>query len=95
MSVSKRKLTKLNGLVFSAKIKYLDGKVTNRRSHSKRKIYNFLPKDPTGINWIYINVTYKPGIYNDGKYLSNQLDEMMNAWLIFTEEDLIKDALTY
>ena len=89
----KGRFLKQRGLQFYAKIKYLDGKVTSRRSSIKRKITTFLPHDSNEIKWIYIKVAYKPNMINEGKYLAKDFDEMWKAWNCFTEEDLIKDVI--
>jgi hypothetical protein len=83
------------GLSFSVKIKKLDGKVISRRSSIKMKVFNFLKAGGNEFKWIYLCVTYKPGIYNEGKYYPKDKHEILNAWQSFTEEDLIMEALTY
>lgn len=83
------------GLSFFVKIKKLDGKVISRRSPQKKKISIFLEANRNEYAWIYILVTYKPGIFNEGKYYPQDDHEVMNAWRSFTEEDLIKEALAY
>ena len=93
--VKKGKFLRKLGLSFYAKIEDSNGLVTIRLSSIKRKIFNFLTKAPVRFKSIYLRVTYKPGIINEGKYKSDQIDEMWNAWRSFTDEGLIKDALTY
>lgn len=64
--MSKRYIEK-NGLVFYYKnYKKNDWKVISRRSSKKIKIYNFPQANSARFKSIYIRVTYKRGIYNDG-----------------------------
>ena len=89
----KGKFHRAKGLSFYAKIKYLDGRVSIRLSPLKKKIFHFLPNEPVGIKWIYIRVTYKPRVINEGKYYAKDIDEMWKAWSCFTEEDYIKEVI--
>jgi hypothetical protein len=89
-----KRFTRKTGLSFFVKIKKLDGRVVSRRSPAKRKVYNFLQAGSAKFKWIYLKVTYKPGLANEGKYSFDQKHELLNAWQCFTEENLIKDVIT-
>lgn len=81
------------GLRFYAKIKLLDGKVLTLHSCKKMRVSSFVQANSAEFKYIYIKVTYKEGIYNDGKYYTHQLNELWNAWKCFTEETFIKEVL--
>jgi len=93
--LKKRKTITGAGLSFFCRIKLINGEVVSRRSPIKLKVFNFIQARKTKFKTIYLLVTYKKGIYNDGFYRQNQYDEFLKAWQSFTEENLIKDALTY
>lgn len=94
MKGSKTKMSRILGLLFYAKITFLDGKVVDKHSHSKKAICLFINREiRSKFKSIYIKVIYKKGIYNDGKYLAKDIDEMWKAWRAFIEEDLIRDAI--
>ena len=88
-----KKFTRKTGLSFYTKIKLLDGKVISRRSPKKTMIYNFLKANKNQFKWVYIKVTYKPKIYNDGKYKTGEWEELMRAWKTFTEESFIREVI--
>lgn len=88
-----KKRIKQKGLSFYLKIKLLDGKVISRRSPIKRKILLFSKAGINEFKWIYLRVTYKPSIYNDGKYYT--YEDFLNAWKSFTAEKLINEAINY
>jgi len=91
----KTKKIRQNGLSFYVKIKFLDGKVISRRSPIKMRVWNFLQASLNEFKSIYLCITYKKGIINEGKYKFEEKHELINAWKSFTEEDLIREALTY
>ena len=89
MRITKKKLS------FYVKIKKINGEVISRRSPYKTRVLNFIKATSFKFQWIYLLVTYKRGLFNDGKYYQNQKNELMNAWQSFTDEDLIRDVLSY
>jgi hypothetical protein len=89
----KNRFTKSSELRFYAKVKKLDGTIKIKVSPRKAKIALFLNRHSDKFKYIYLRVTYKKGITNEGKYFN--YPEVKNAWLAFTDEDLIKEALNY
>jgi len=61
----------------------------------KRKVLIFLKAVKNEFKWVYLSVVYKKGIMNEGKYYWEERHEIFNAWQSFTDEDLIREALTY
>ena len=90
-----KRFARQKGLSFYVVIKKPNGKVLSRLSPQKSKVSRFLQANWENYAQIYLKVTYKPGIINEGVYLPKDKHEVMNAWNSFTSEDLIKDALTY
>lgn len=95
MSMPKiKRFTRKKGLSFYVSIKKLNGKVIKRQSPIKMKVFYFLQANSEKYARIFIRITYKPGLVNEGEYTFDQKNEMINAWQSFTDEDLIKDAIT-
>ena len=78
---------------FVIKITKPSGVVLRRHSSFKRRTLSFCQRKFSPGDSIHLMVIYKPGIHNEGVY--TDLKEFTHAWEQFTEEDLIKDALTY
>lgn len=70
-----------------------DGEVCERFSRFKMRILGFSKAIYSEGDKIEFKVTYKPNIENEGVY--NKWKDFINAYQSFTEEDLIKEALTY
>ena len=83
------------GLTFYAKITKRNGEVSKLHSHSKQRLWHFFVPSLDKFKVIKIRVVYKPGFINEGVYKTGERKECVKAWRAFTEEDLIRDALTY
>lgn len=70
-----------------------NGEVCERLSRFKLRILSFAKANYSEGDKIWFKVVYKPGIENEGKY--QEWSEFLKAYSSFTEEDLIKEALTY
>jgi hypothetical protein len=57
------------------------------------KIFNFLRLAGEPFKYIYIRVTYKPMVINEGRYTQKDMKELWNAWRCFTDEELIEDII--
>ncbi len=90
-----KKFIKKNKVIFCAKIIKVNGDLISKRSSKKIKIYNFPQANSLKFKLIYIKVTYKQGIYNDGEYTYKQKNDLFIAWRSFTEENFIKGVINY
>jgi len=94
MKLNKRnKSLILANLKFVIKITKPSGVVLRRLSRIKKISFNYCKRHFQIGDKIKLLVIYKPGIHNEGIY--TEWSEFMKAWEAFTEESLIKDALTY
>jgi hypothetical protein len=75
------------------RLKKPSGVVLRRLSRIKRVSLNFCRKHFLKGDSIHFLVIYKPNIHNEGIY--TEWSEFNKAWEAFTEESLIKEALTY
>lgn len=93
--MSKKKIQKYNraNLKMRVIITKSNGEVCERLSRFKLRILSFAKANYDEGDKIQFKITYKPGIENKGEY--HDWKEFLKAYISFTEEDLIKDVLTY
>jgi hypothetical protein len=89
----KTKIPKRDSLVYYLKIVDNHNLESTMLSKKKLRIARFVNTINPNFKSCYLRVTYKPGIINEGVY-TNKAD-LINAWKIFSEEDLIKEVMTY